>query len=190
MKLDVILPRVFDFTLESEIILKPKDVVDYFLNEEFVLRLVIAKDGSLNPEDIIDIDYIGEGDSLISDELYFETQYKLEAFTKAQYRIAKSYLKLSTTDIEENNSVEVDIQIPTTILINGIKYYLTLYFNDTTINFDYVAFDKYTDEFTSIISLDALENLDLSKYNTTANFKPKSILKAQKRLYKLAEKVM
>jgi hypothetical protein len=67
---------------------------------------------------------------------------------------------------------------------------LTLYFNDTTINFDYVAFDKYTDEFTSIISLDALENLDLSKYNTTANFKPKSILKAQKRLYKLAEKVM
>ena len=190
MKLDVILPRVFDFTLESEIVLNPKDTAEYFLNEEFALRLVIAKDGSLNSEDIIDIDYIGESDYLISDELYFETQYKLEAFTKVQYEIAKSYLKLSTTDIEENDSVEIDIQIPTTISVNGVKYYLTIYFSKTTVNFDYVAYDKYTNEFASIIMLDVFEDLDLSEYNTTSDFKSKNILKAQQTLYNLVKKVM
>jgi len=190
MKLDVILPRVFDFTLDGKIISNPNNLQDYFFNIEYSLRLVLVKDENSNSEDIIDIDYYGDDDTLISNKIYFDTEFKLNAFTKVQYNIAKSYLKMSTTDIEENNSVEIDIQIPTTISVNGVKYYLTLYFTEDDVDFDYVSFDKYTDKISSILFLDIFKDYNVFEYETNSDFKPENLLKAQKTLYDLVKKII
>ena len=174
--LDIILPLTFDLTQNYNVILSPRNQKEYFDNYECSLMLTFL------PDNVVRIDYYCDDDSyLFEDKLYEENLYNLSALTKVQYSLAK-FLNIKTTDIKEDKSITIDIEIPLIFHVGMRNYYLTLMFGDDNVSFDYLCYDRFSNQNESLFNL-----FEYDEMNTT--FEKDKLKKLQKDIQNILNEI-